>query len=415
MKRRVVVTGYGLVTPLGCRVETVWERLCRGESGIKTLPEGPLSVFRSKMAGLCDDFSTDGYMEIKEARRIDRFSQFSVVAAADAVQLSGVDFSKEDAYRCGVIIGCGVGGLGEIENQQDRLRNLGPSKISPYTIPKIMLNAASSNIAIEYQIHGPVRGVATACASANDAMGEAYRSILLDETDVMITGGTESAVTELGLSGFCAMRALSERNDDPAGASRPFDKSRDGFVLSEGGGVLIFEEFEHAKRRGAPIFGEILGCGCSTDGCHITQPDREGVYAGAAMSATLRSGGLAPEQIDYINLHGTSTLLGDLAEVAAIKRVFGEAARSLSTSSTKSQIGHLLGGSGGVELIFTLLALRDGIIPPTINLTDPDPECDLDFTPLRAKEKKLRVAMSNSFGFGGHNACIAVGQMADTE
>lgn len=411
MKRRVVVTGYGLVTPLGCRVETVWERLCRGESGVKALPEGPFSVFRSRIAGTCDDFTTDGYMEVKESRRLDRFSQFAVVAAADAVKQSGIDFSQEDTYRCGAIIGCGVGGLGEIERQQDRLRDLGVSKVSPYTIPKIMLNAAAGNVAIGYQIHGPVRGVATACASANDAVSEAYRSILLDETDVMIAGGTESAISQLGLSGFCAMHALSERNDDPAGASRPFDKGRDGFVLSEGAGILVFEEYERAKKRGAEIFGEVLGCGVSTDACHITRPDRDGIYAAAAMKATLKSTALSPDTIDYINLHGTGTILGDVAETAAIHKVFGESARSVSLSSTKSQLGHLLGGSGAVELIFTLLALRDGIVPPTINLTDPDPECDLDFTPLAAKEKPLRVAMSNSFGFGGHNACVIVGRL----
>ena len=227
----------------------------------------------------------------------------------------------------------------------------------------------------------------------------------------MIAGGTESAISQLGMSGFCAMHALSERNDDPAGASRPFDKGRDGFVLSEGGGVLVFEEYERAKKRGAEIFGEVLGCGVSTDACHITRPDRDGIYAAAAMSATLKSAALSPDDIDYINLHGTGTILGDVAETAAIHNVFGETARSVSLSSTKSQLGHLLGGSGAVELIFTLLALRDGLIPPTINLTDPDPECDLDFTPLKAKEKPLRIAMSNSFGFGGHNACVTVGKL----
>lgn len=412
MKKRVVVTGCGLVTPLGCRVETVWERLCRGESGVKPIPDGPLSAFRSKMAGLCDDFTTDGYMEIKDARRIDRFSHFAVVAAADAVKQSGLDFEQSElADSSGVIIGCGVGGLGEIERQQDRLRDLGPSKVSPFTIPKIMPNAAAGNVAIRFGIHGPVRGVATACASANDAMGDAYRLIALGENDVVITGGTEAAVTELGLAGFSAMHALSERNDDPSGASRPFDKQRDGFVIAEGCGVLVFEEFEHAKKRGAEILGEILGCGVTTDATHITQPDKEGLNAAKAMSKTLRAASLNPEQIDYINLHGTSTLLGDIAETAAIKQALGHWVERCSLSSTKSQIGHLLGGSGGVELIFTLLAIRDGIVPPTINLTDPDPDCDLDYTPLYAKERPIRRAISNSFGFGGHNACIAVGRL----
>ena len=409
--KRVVITGCGLVTPLGRSVEEVWRRIVRGESGIKPLTEGPLSIFRAKMAGLCDDFSTDGYMEPKNARRIDRFTQFALVSAIDAVRASGLDFGREDPYRCGVVIGCGVGGLGEIEHQQDRLREMGPTRVSPFAIPKIMLNAAAGQVAIEYQLHGPVRGVATACASANDAMGEAYRNIALGQADVVIAGGTESAVTQLGLSGFCAMRALSERNDDPTGASRPFDRNRDGFVLSEGAGILVFEEREHALKRGAPILGELLGYGASTDARHITQPDQDGVCAARAIASALESAGLAPDEIDYINAHGTGTILGDIAETAAIHRTFGSAARSAAISGTKSQLGHLLGGSGGVELIITLLAMRDGIVPPTINLTEPDPQCDLDFTPGTAREKKIRRAISNSFGFGGHNACIVVGGM----
>lgn len=411
--KRVVVTGCGLVTPLGMKVEEVWRRICRGESGISSLSEGPFSIFRSKVAGLCNDFSTEGYMEPKDARKIDRFTQFAVVAAVDAVKASGLDFARENPYRCGVIIGCGVGGLGEIEHQQDRLRDMGPTKVSPYTIPKIMLNAAAGQVAIEYQIHGPVHGVSTACASANDAITESYRHIALGMTDVMIAGGTESAVTQLGFSGFCAMRALSERNDDPAGASRPFDKNRDGFVLSEGAGILVLEELERAKKRGAPILGEILGCGITTDARHITQPDQDGACAAGAMTSAMESARLAPDEIDYINAHGTGTILGDIAETAAIRCAFGPAAGKVSISSTKSQIGHLLGGSGGAEMIFTLLAIRDGIVPPTINLTEPDPKCDLDFTPLAAREKKIRRAMTNSFGFGGHNACVAVGAFED--
>ena len=411
MSRRVVVTGYGLVTPLGCQVETVWQRMLRGESGVKRYEQ--FSDFRSQIVGMCNEFVPQDHFDIKDIRRLDRFTLFALAAARDAVAMARIDFSREDPFRCASIVGCGVGGLGEIEVQEDRYRNLSASKISPYTIPKIMLNAAAGNIAIAYQIHGPARGVATACASANDAMADAFRTIRCEECDVVITGGTESAVTNLGLGGFSAMRALSERNDDPEGASRPFDKDRDGFVLGEGAGILVLEDYEHAKKRGAAILGEVLGCGITTDACHITKPDSEGIFAAAAMESTLRNAHLGTGDIDYINLHGTSTILGDIAESAAIERLFSAEIKTLSTSSTKSMIGHLLGGSGGVELIVTLLALRDNVVPPTINLINQDPECHLDFTPLQPKEKPLRRAISNSFGFGGHNACILVGKGTD--
>lgn len=410
MKKRVVVTGYGLVTPLGMKLETVWRRICAGESGIRRFHEEPYLAFRSKVAGICDDFSTEGYLLPKDVKKFDRFSLFALTSAVDAVNQSGLDFDREERSRCGSILGCGVGGLGEIERQQDRLRGMGPSKISPFTIPRIMANAACAHIAIRYGLHGPCYSVATACASANNAMAEAYRLIALGESDIILTGGTETAVTELGLSGFSAMRALSESDADPTTVSRPFDKNRDGFVISEGAGVLVFEEMEHAAKRGADILGEVLGFGVTTDGSHLTQPDAEGVYAAAAIEATLRSASLSPEEIDYINLHGTATKLGDIAETAAIKKAFGESAKSIPLSSTKSQIGHLLGASGGVEAIFSLLTIRDGIIPPTINLTDPDPECDLDFTPLTLREKRVNRVISNSFGFGGHNACAAFGR-----
>ncbi|MDO4587588.1 MAG: beta-ketoacyl-ACP synthase II [Planctomycetia bacterium] len=410
IKRRVVITGMGLATPLGYNVETVWTRICNGESGVIALTDGVHSLFRSKIAGLCSDFSTEKYLLAKDAKKMERFTQLAYTSAIDAVEHSGLDFSKEDLYRCGVIIGCGVGGLDEIETQQDRLRQHGASRISPFTIPKIMLNAAGSHISIHYGIHGPVYGIATACASANNAMIDSFKLIRDNEVDLVITGGTEAAVSELGIAGFVAMRALSERNDEPAKASRPFDKDRDGFVIAEGAGILIFEELEHAKKRRAKIYAEVLGYGMTTDACHITQPDKEGIAAGYAMAATLRSASLRPDQVDYINAHGTSTILGDLAEVAAIKRVFGNMAYSVAISSTKSEIGHLLGGSGGVELIFSILAMRDHVVPPTINLENPDPECDLDFTPLVAKEKRINSVISNSFGFGGHNACIAIGR-----
>lgn len=412
MKKRVVITGYGLVTPLGMNAESVWRQVCEGKSGIVKLEE-PLNKFRTKVGGICSEFTAEPYLPPKEIKKLDRFTLFAVTAAIDAFRQSGLDISKENPFRCGSILGCGVGGLGEIARQQIRLLTLGTNKVSPYTIPRIMPNAAPGHISILHGFHGPCYSVATACASANNAMVEAYRTIALGEADILVTGGTESAVSELGISGFSAMRALSEYDGDPACASRPFDANRDGFVISEGAGILIFEELEHAKRRGAEILGEMLGFGCTTDASHITQPDSEGFYAAAAMEATMRSASLNPCDIDYINLHGTATRLGDVAETNAIKRALGEYARKIPLSSTKSQIGHLLGGSGGVEAIFSLLAIRDGIVPPTVNLTEPDPVCDLDFTPLVAREKKLNHVISNSFGFGGHNTCIAFARFED--
>ena len=413
MKRRVVVTGYGLVAPLGNDPETVWKRLLEGESGITTLEDAERSIFRSKIAGQCRDFTPLPYIEPKDVKKVERFAQFSYVAGIQAVESSGLDFSSEDSFRCASIIGCGVGGLAEIERQDEKLFHSGPSRISPFTIPKIMLNAASSHLAIRYGIHGSSYGVATACASANNAMIDSYRLIRDGDYDVVITGGTEAAVSRLGLAGFCAMRALSERNDEPARASRPFDADRDGFVLGEGAGILVFEELEHAKKRGAKILGEFRGYGVTTDASHITQPDSLGVFAGVALSQTLRSAGMNPSDVDYINAHGTATLLGDLAEVAAIKRAFGESVGSVSISSTKSAIGHLLGGSGGVEAIFSLLAIRDNVVPPTLNLENPAEGCDLDLTPLVARERKIENVVSSSFGFGGHNACVAFSSYKD--
>lgn len=409
--RRVVVTGLGVVTSLSCKVEDLWIRLCNGESGVRLIERFDCSRFRSRFGGEISNWSTDGYLPAKEAKRLDRFTQFAVVGAMDAVRDSGLDFSKEDPYRCGVIFGSGIGGLEELEEQHRRLLEKGPERVSAFTIPKLMVNAASGQISIEFGLRGPSEAVVTACASACNAIGDAFRMIRRGDVDVVITGGSEAAVTPLGLSGFGAMRALSERNDEPTKASRPFDAGRDGFVLSEGAGVLVLEEWEHAKRRGAKVHAELLGYGASADAGHITQPDREGVGAAKAMWNALQDSRIDPSEVGYINAHGTSTPLGDVAETAAIKRVFGESARTVSISSTKSQLGHLLGASGGVELIVAILALRDGLIPPTINYETPDPECDLDYTPNKARERKLSVAMSNSFGFGGHNASLVVGHL----
>jgi 3-oxoacyl-[acyl-carrier-protein] synthase II len=413
MKRRVVVTGLGAVTSLSCQVEDLWKRVCQGESGVHEVRSFDTARFKVRFGGEIWNWSTVGYLTPKDSKRIDRFTQFAMVAGIDAVRDSGIDFTKEDPFRCGVILGSGIGGLSEIEEQHSRLLEKGPDKVSAFTIPKLMVNAACGQLSIQYYLRGPSAAVATACASATNAMGEAFKAIQYDDADCMLTGGTEAALTPMGISGFASMRALSERNDEPARASRPFDAGRDGFVLSEGAGLLLFEELEHAKRRGAKIYAEVLGYGVSADGGHITQPDENGTGAARAMLNALRDGQVPIDAIDYINAHGTSTPLGDLAETAAIKSVFKEQAQRLSISSTKSQLGHLLGASGGVELVISVLALRDGIVPPTINLDEPGPGCDLDYTANVAREKPLSVAMSNSFGFGGHNASIIVGKLAN--
>jgi 3-oxoacyl-[acyl-carrier-protein] synthase II len=412
MKRRVVVTGIGAVTSLSRKVDDLWQRMLRGESGIHPLRVFDTTGHKVRFGGDVYDWTVEGYVDRKEEKRLDRFTQFALVAGIDAVNDSGLEFAKEDPYRCGVILGSGIGGLTEIEAQHERLLTKGPDKVSAFTIPKLMLNAASGHVSIRYGLRGPNYAVATACASSTNAMGDAFKAIQYDDADIMITGGTEAACTPMGLSGFANMKALSERHDDPAGASRPFDRDRDGFVLSEGAGLLVFEELDHAKARGAKIYGEILGYGATADAGHITQPDAEGMGAARAMAAALRDARLNPDTVDYINAHGTSTPLGDKAETVAVKTVFGDHARKLSISSTKSQLGHLLGASGGVELVVCMKALVDQVCPPTINYTTPDPDCDLDYTPNEPRQRKLRVIMSNSFGFGGHNASIIAGAAA---
>lgn len=411
MNRRVVVTGIGAVTSLSQKVDDLWQKILAGESGVHELRAFDTTDHKVKFGGDIYDWSADGYIPPKDAKRIDRFAQFAIVAGVDAVQDSGIDFEKYDPFRMGVIIGSGIGGLTEIETQERRLIHKGPDKVSAFTIPKLMLNAASGHLSIRYGLRGPNFAVATACASATNAMGEAFKSIKYGETDVMITGGAEAAVTPIGMSGFANMKALSTRNDNPAAASRPFDTDRDGFVLSEGAGVLVFEELEVAKARGAEIYGEVLGYGASADAGHITQPDAQGTGAARAMSSALTDAGLNPADIDYINAHGTSTPLGDRAETTAIKRVFEDQAYKLNVSSTKSHLGHSLGASGGIELVVSLLALKNQIAPPTINLDTPDPDCDLNYTPNTPQEREIRRVMSNSFGFGGHNASIIAGKL----
>ena len=411
MTRRVVVTGIGAVTSLSCQVDDLWQKILAGESGIHELRAFDTTKHKVAFGGDIHDWSAEGYIPAKEAKRLDRFSQLAMVAGVDAVNDSGIEFEKYDAFRMGTIVGSGIGGITEIETQVGRLLNKGPDKVSAFTIPKLMLNAAGGHISIHYGLRGVNYGVATACASATNAMGDAYRAIQHGDTDVMITGGTEAAVTPMGMAGFANMRALSMRNDNPAAASRPFDADRDGFVMSEGAGILIFEELEFAKARGAKIYGEILGFGASADAGHITQPDPAGSGAARAMSNALNDSGLNPSDIDYINAHGTSTPLGDKAETQAVKRVFEDHAYKLNVSSTKSHIGHLLGASGGVEAIFSLLAVRDQVAPPTINQENADPDCDLNYTPNTPQQRTIVNAMSNSFGFGGHNASIIVGKV----
>jgi 3-oxoacyl-[acyl-carrier-protein] synthase II len=413
MKRRVVITGLGIVTSLSCQAEDLFQRLARGESGIHRLQLFDTTGFKVNFGGDIHDWDPAEYISPKEIKRIDRFTQFALVAGTDAVTDSGLDCEREDAFRCGVILGSGIGGLQEIETQVERLLSKGPDRVSALTIPKLMLNAAGANLSIKYGMRGPNYTVATACASATNAIGDALKTIQYDDADLVLTGGTEAAITPMGISGFANMKALSERLDDPPGASRPFDLDRDGFVLSEGAGMLVLEELEHARRRGARIYGEVLGYGASSDAGHITHPDEQGRGAAKAMESALRDAGLAPTAIDYINAHGTGTPLGDKAETMALKAIFTDHARRLSISSTKSALGHSLGASGGIELVISVLAMQHNIVPPTINLETADPACDLDFTPLKARERRIDVAMSNSFGFGGHNASVIVRRLSD--
>jgi len=406
LRRRVVVTGMGLVAPLGETVDGFWDRLLAGESGIGDITHFDAAAFDVRIGGECRGFSAEKYIDRREAKRLDRFTQFALAAAVEAVEMSGLDFSALDPGRVGVMLGSGIGGLSEMESQVDRLREKGPGKVSAFTIPRLMLNAASGNLSIRYNARGPSTAVATACASATNAMGDALAAIRSGTADVMLTGGAEAALTPLGIAAFAAMKALSSRNDDPPHASRPFDRDRDGFVLGEGAGILIFEELEQARKRGANILAEVCGFGTTADAGHLTQPCEDGEGAVRAMSAAIADAGVNPEDIDYINAHGTGTPLGDVAEAIAIKTVFGSAVSSLAVSSTKSSIGHLLGASGGVEAIAMVMGLRRSVAPPTLNLDHPDEQCDLDLIPHTARDLKMRRAMSNSFGFGGHNACI---------
>lgn len=408
IERRVVITGVGALTPFGVGVDCFWTGLIEGRSGVAPITLFDVSDFAVHFGGEVPEFNAADHIDRKVAKRMDRFAQFAVVACGEAVRSSGLDLEKENRYRIAVVFGSGIGGLNELEQQHSRLMEKGPSKVSAFTIPKLMVNAASGNISIQFGAKGNSIAVSSACASATHAMGEALRHIRGGTADIVFTGGSEAAVTPLALSAFASMKALSERNDDPPRASRPFDRDRDGFVLAEGAGAFVFEELEHAQRRGATILAEVLGFGSSSDASHITQPSETGDGASEAMRLAITDAKIAPDAIDYINAHGTSTPLGDLAETIAIKRVFGDHASEMIISSTKSAIGHTLGASGGLELIATAFAIRHGVIPPTINLDEPGEGCDLDYCPNTARDARVRVAMSNSFGFGGHNACIII-------
>jgi 3-oxoacyl-[acyl-carrier-protein] synthase II len=407
--RRVVVTGLGTVNPLALSVPDYWRNLLAGRSGIAPLTLFDVSAFKVRFGGEVKRFNPDPVIDARAVRRMDRFTQFALVAAHEAVTDSGIDFAKLDPFRAGCIIGSGIGGLAEFEDGHNTYLNKGPSRIGPLVIPKMIANAASGNISIKYGLRGPNTTVSTACSSAAHAMGDAMRQIAYGFADVIISGGAEAAITPMGLGGFVACRALSERNEDPARASRPFDKDRDGFVLSEGAGILVLEEYEHAQARGANIYCELVGCGNTADAYHITAPHEEGIGASESMRLALREAGWNAEEVQYINAHGTSTPLGDIAETVAVKKVFGDHARKLMISSTKSMIGHLLGASGGVEAIACALTLKHGIVHPTANLDDPDPNCDLDYVPNAAREVRVRKVLSNSFGFGGHNCSLAFG------
>jgi 3-oxoacyl-[acyl-carrier-protein] synthase II len=408
--RRVVVTGLGWVTSLGLSVQDVWKDLLAGKSGIHSITSFDTTLYSTKFAGQVVDWQAPN-LDKREAKRLDKFAQYALNAAVDAVNDAGIDFSKEDPWRCGSIVGSGVGGIEEFAEGHKKLLEKGPSRVSPFMVPKLMCNAGAGNISIYYHLHGPNSAIATACASAAHAIGEAARSIRYGDADIMITGGAEAACTPLGMACFIALRALSERNDEPTKASRPFDKDRDGFILSEGAGILLLEEYEHAKKRGAKIYCEFLGYGQSADGSHITAPDEEGKGAAFAMEAALKHAKISTDKVSYINAHGTSTPLGDAAETRAVKRLFGDQAYNIPVSSTKSMTGHALGASGGIEAVIAAKTIETGDIPPTINLDEPSPECDLDYVPHTARHGNIKIAMSNSFGFGGHNVSLLMGKL----
>ena len=406
--RRVVVTGRGVVTPWGNDLQTFWNNLIAGQCGIGPITTFDTTAFDTKIAAAVKDFDpAPAFPSPKEIRRTDRYAQFGIFAAWSALKDSGMDLAAENTDEIGVMMGSGIGGLETTTNQHAVLLERGPGRMSPFTIPMLISNMASGLISMYYNLRGPNFATCSACATANHAIGEAWRTIKMGDASVMVAGGAEATIIPIGIGGFCAMRAMSTRNDDPLHASRPFDKDRDGFVMGEGAGVLILEELEHAKKRGARIYCEIAGYGNTADAHHLTAPSPGGEGAARCMKMALRSGGLNLTDISYINAHGTSTPQGDVCETQAIKSVFGEHARKLAVSSTKGATGHMLGAAGAVEMAVCTLAIQNGIVPPTLNYTTPDPECDLDYVPNVAREMSVNAVVNNSFGFGGHNSTIA--------
>lgn len=405
-KRRVVITGLGIVSPVGIGVEASWANIVAGKSGITRITKFDPSAFASQIAGEVKGFDVTQYLSPKEARRMDTFIQYGLVAGIEAVKDAGLEVTEENAERIGVSIGAGIGGLQLIEDTDKVYMEGGPRKISPFFIPGSIINMISGNLSIMYGFKGPNIAIVTACTTATHCIGDAARLIEYGDADVMVAGGAEAAITPLSVGGFASARALSTRNDDPATASRPWDIERDGFVIGEGAGVLVLEEYEHARKRGAKIYAEIAGFGMSADAYHMTSPSENGEGAARCMRNALKNAGMNPDQVDYVNAHGTSTPAGDMAETQAAKRLFGDYAHKLAMSSTKSMTGHLLGAAGGVEAVFSALALRDQIAPPTINIFNQDPQCDLDYVPNEARNMKIDVAISNSFGFGGTNGTL---------
>jgi len=407
-ERRVVITGIGVLTPLSSELELFWQNLTAGKSGIGPVTRFDTTQFDCKIGGEVRDFNAEEFMPVKEARRTDRFVRYAVGAAKKAMTDSGVDMAKEDVNRVGVLIGSGIGGMETIEDQVGTLIRKGPGRVSPFMIPMLIVNMASGYVSMLLGAKGPNLAVVSACATATHALGEAARTIVHNDADIMIAGGSEAAVTQMGYAGFCAMKAMSTRNSEPERASRPFDAQRDGFVMGEGAGVCILESLEHARKRHAKIYCEVAGYGITGDAYHMSAPAPEGEGAARSMIMALGHAKLNPDQVDYINAHGTSTPVGDKCETQAIKKVFGAHAKKLAVSSTKSMTGHLLGAAGAVETAACALAIRDGIVPPTINYENPDPDCDLDYVPNKARQMKVDVCLNNSLGFGGHNATIIV-------
>ncbi len=405
-KRRVVITGVGMLSPLANNVEDTWAAVLQGKSGIVPIEHYDISSHATQFAGLIKDFDTEAYFPKKEARKMDKFIQYGIAAAMQSIADSGLEVTDANAHRIGVAMGSGIGGIENIENNHKVMLDRGPRKVNPFVIPGSIINMISGNISIKYGLKGPNVALVTACTTGTHSIGFAARTIAYGDADAMIAGGAEHGSSPLGMAGFCSARAMSTRNDEPQKASRPWDRDRDGFVLSDGAGALMLEELEHAKARGAKIYGELIGFGASADAFHMTAPPEDGAGAALSMESAIRDAGISGDAVDYINAHGTSTPAGDIAETNAIKTVFGNHANQLMVSSTKSMVGHLLGAAGAVEAIFSLLSIRDNVAPPTINLDNPGEGCDLDYVPHQAREQKIDIAVSNSFGFGGTNGTL---------